>query len=88
MNACVVDAALIDTGLSTLLIVGNDLLNATRVASVRNTKPALGNKTRKIGGIGATISTLGTTEFYFLICGRECMVTLHVVPGRTLPTSC
>jgi len=44
INACIMDAALIDTGSSILSTVGNELLHATRMASVRSTKPILGSK--------------------------------------------
>lgn len=53
----VVDAAIIDTGYSTLSIIGEQLVPATRVASVRRTKPELANVSTKIGGVGGKVET-------------------------------
>lgn len=38
---------------------------------------------KKIGGIGATISTLGMMSFYFLLGRKDYCVSLNIVTGET-----
>lgn len=78
-----VDAALIDTGSSTLSTVGENLVTGAHYASVRPTHPRIDAQPRPIGGIGATVTTMGTMTFYFHFGGRECSINLFIVPGFT-----
>jgi len=79
---CIVDAALVDTGSSTLSTIGERLVRAAKAISARPAQPTTGNTRRKLTGIGGIgVVTIGTMRFSFIFGGREYEVTLHVVPG-------
>lgn len=67
-TSMVVDAALVDTGSAVLSTIGEQLVQAARVASSRSTRPEFGKNIR----------TIGTMCFFFHIGCRKYKINLYM----------
>ena len=77
-----VDACLLDTGCNKLSTIGDRLVSAARVASVRSTVPEY-KKSATIHGIGGNTTAIkGKMKFHFLFGGELCTILLHIVAGE------
>lgn len=75
------DAALIDTGSSHLSTIGERLVSAAQIASVRKTKPDY-SSAKTLRGIGnSRVKTKGTLKFYFLFGGKMYTISLFILDG-------
>lgn len=76
-----VDAAMIDSGSSHLSTIGERLVRAAQMASVRKTKPNY-SQVKSIRGIGnSRVHTKGSMKFYFLFGGEMYSILLYILPG-------
>ncbi len=75
------DSAIIDTGSSILSTFGQQLTNYLRIASAQPTFVGITGNARRIKGLGATATTLGTILFYFYYGSRLYNVNVYIVPG-------
>lgn len=77
----IVDSALIETGSNVISLVGLPLLLAVQIANMRNCDPLFGKDPKKVGGVGSSVDTIGTSLFYFHSRGLEYSIELNIIPG-------
>ena len=76
-----IDAIMLDTGCNYYSTIGDRLVDAACIASVRRTQPIY-TKARTIVGLGgAKLTTKGTLQFHFVFGGNMYTIKLHIVAG-------
>lgn len=79
----IIGGALIDTGTNVLSSVGLAPLPAARILDMHDVVPIFNRNSKQILGIGDSIQSVGTLEFYFHFVEIEFSVTFNTVPGST-----